>query len=55
MSLSAAEASLRWGGAVTVVEHPLVQHKLTLMRDGRTTTSTFRALMRETATLSAMR
>lgn len=36
---------------VTVVDHPLVQHKLTLMRDRTTPTSTFRALMRETATL----
>lgn len=36
---------------VTVVNHPLVQHKLTRMRDKATSTKTFRALMRETATL----
>jgi uracil phosphoribosyltransferase len=36
---------------VTIVDHPLVQHKLTLMRDKETSTKTFRALMRETATL----
>ena len=36
---------------VTVVCHPLVQHKLTKMRDKTTSTKTFRALMRETATL----
>jgi len=36
---------------VTVVSHPLVQHKLTRMRDRTTSTRTFRALMRETATL----
>jgi uracil phosphoribosyltransferase len=36
---------------VTVVSHPLVQHKLTKMRDKTTSTKTFRALMRETATL----
>ena len=36
---------------VTVVSHPLVQHKLTKMRDKATSTKTFRALMREVATL----
>jgi uracil phosphoribosyltransferase len=36
---------------VTIVDHPLVQHKLTKMRDRTTSTKTFRALMRETATL----
>lgn len=36
---------------VTVVSHPLVQHKLTKMRDKQTSTKTFRALMREVATL----
>jgi uracil phosphoribosyltransferase len=36
---------------VTVVEHPLVQHKLTLMRDKTTSTKGFRQLMREIATL----
>ena len=36
---------------VTVVTHPLVQHKLTLMRDKETSTRGFRQLLRETATL----
>jgi uracil phosphoribosyltransferase len=36
---------------VTVVAHPLVQHKLTLMRDKTTSTKGFRQLMREIATL----
>ena len=36
---------------VTVVDHPLVRHKLTLMRDANTKTSEFRQLLRETALL----
>src|ERR1700748_3561002 len=36
---------------VTVVDHPLVQHKLTLMRDKTTATKGFRQLLREIATL----
>jgi uracil phosphoribosyltransferase len=36
---------------VTTVDHPLVQHKLTLMRDKSTSTKGFRQLMREIATL----
>ena len=36
---------------VTVVDHPLVQHKLTLLRDKSRTTKGFRQLMREIATL----
>ena len=36
---------------VTVVDHPLVQHKLTIMRDKETTTRAFRNLLREIATL----
>jgi uracil phosphoribosyltransferase len=36
---------------VTVVGHPLVQHKLTLMRDKEAATSLFRQLLREIATL----
>jgi uracil phosphoribosyltransferase len=38
---------------LTVVEHPLVQHKLSLMRRRETTTVKFRQLMREVATLLA--
>ena len=36
---------------VTVVGHPLVQHKLTLMRDRNTPTAQFRQLLREISTL----
>jgi uracil phosphoribosyltransferase len=36
---------------VTVVSHPLVQHKLTHMRDKTTSTNGFRQLLREIATL----
>jgi uracil phosphoribosyltransferase len=36
---------------VTTVIHPLVQHKLTLMRDKTTSTKSFRELLREIATL----
>ncbi len=36
---------------VTVVDHPLVQHKLTIMRDKRTSTGSFRRLLREISLL----
>ena len=36
---------------VTVVDHPLVQHKLSLMRQKETNTQRFRLLLRETALL----
>ncbi|WP_157019314.1 uracil phosphoribosyltransferase [Mesorhizobium xinjiangense] len=36
---------------VTVVDHPLVQHKLTLMRDRETSTASFRRLLREISLL----
>lgn len=36
---------------VHVIDHPLVQHKLTLMREENTTTAAFRQLLREIATL----
>jgi len=36
---------------VTTVDHPLVQHKLTHMRDKTTSTNGFRQLLREIATL----
>ncbi|MEM8645993.1 MAG: uracil phosphoribosyltransferase [Pseudomonadota bacterium] len=35
----------------TVVQHPLVQHKLTLMRDKNTPSAVFRQLLREISTL----
>lgn len=40
-------------GNVTVVEHPLVKHKLTLMRKADTSTATFRALLSEISALLA--
>ncbi|MCT8269099.1 uracil phosphoribosyltransferase [Afifella sp. JA880] len=36
---------------VTVVDHPMVQHKLTIMRDKATSTASFRRLLREIAAL----
>ena len=36
---------------VTVVDHPLVQHKLSLMRNRDTSTAQFRRLLREISTL----
>ncbi len=41
------------GHAVHVVDHPLVQHKLSLMRDVNTVTSKFRQLLREISLLMA--
>jgi uracil phosphoribosyltransferase len=46
MSTSAAVA-----GTVVEVRHPLVQHKLGLIRDGSTTTQEFRQLVNETTLL----
>ncbi len=39
--------------SLTVVEHPLVRHKLALMRDTRTSTAKFRRLMHEISLLLA--
>ena len=39
--------------AVTVIDHPLVQHKLTLMRKTETPAAEFRALLREISMLLA--
>lgn len=39
--------------SVTVVDHPLVQHKLTLMREKDTSTASFRRLLREISLLLA--
>lgn len=38
---------------LTVVDHPLVQHKLSLMRDKNTSTAVFRQLLREISQLLA--
>ena len=37
--------------SVTVVDHPLVQHKLTIMRDKNTSTASFRQLLKEISLL----
>ncbi|SER81215.1 uracil phosphoribosyltransferase [Rhizobium sp. NFR03] len=37
--------------SVTVIDHPLVQHKLTIMRKKETSTAGFRRLLREISTL----
>ena len=36
---------------LTLIDHPLVQHKLSLMRDSRTPSPEFRRLLREIALL----
>jgi uracil phosphoribosyltransferase len=36
---------------VKVIDHPLVQHKLTIMRNKETSTASFRRLLREISTL----
>jgi uracil phosphoribosyltransferase len=41
------------GGKVHVIDHPLVQHKLSLMRRKETSTSNFRNLLREISVLLA--
>ena len=41
------------GTNVTVVDHPLVQHKLTLMRDRHTPSAVFRQLLRDISLLLA--
>jgi len=38
---------------LTIVDHPLVQHKLTIMRDKKTPTAVFRQLLREISQLLA--
>lgn len=38
---------------VTVIDHPLIQHKLTLMRKAETSTAKFRTLLREISLLLA--
>ena len=38
---------------LTVVDHPLIQHKLTLMREKSTSTAVFRQLLREISQLLA--
>ena len=40
-------------GTVVVIDHPLVQHKLTLLRKAETSAAVFRALLREISMLLA--
>lgn len=40
---------------VTVIEHPLVRHKLTIMRKKETSTAGFRRLLRKFRRCSAMK
>lgn len=40
-------------GGVTLIQHPLVQHKLTIMRNKTTSTKSFRQLLREISLLIA--
>jgi uracil phosphoribosyltransferase len=50
---SPAPDSARDVAPLTVVDHPLVQHKLTLMREHDTSTASFRRLLREISLLLA--
>jgi uracil phosphoribosyltransferase len=43
----------RWGDAVVQMDHPLIQHKLTYLRDVGTGAKDFRALVKELAMLMA--
>ena len=49
----ALEGEKRMSEHLTVVNHPLVQHKLTIMRDKSTPTAVFRQLLREISQLLA--
>ena len=40
-------------GKLVICDHPLIQHKLTFIRDMRTNTKDFRELVDEVATLMA--
>ena len=51
--MSAAKPAPTGSAPVTVVDHPLVQHKLTLMREKDTSTASFRQLLREISLLLA--
>lgn len=51
--MSAAKPAPAESAPVTVVDHPLVQHKLTLMREKDTSTASFRQLLREISLLLA--
>ena len=42
-----------YDGRVVVVDHPMVQHKLSILRDARTSSMRFRELVRELAMFEA--
>ncbi|MFQ5533379.1 MAG: uracil phosphoribosyltransferase [Sphingomonadales bacterium] len=48
---SQTHSNLPEGAPITVVDHPLVQHKLTLMRRKAASTAEFRKLLREVSSL----
>lgn len=45
--------SERWGGRVVLMDHPLIQHKLSILRDEDTGAKVFRELVKELAMLMA--
>jgi uracil phosphoribosyltransferase len=51
--MSHTTGAAEMGEHLTIVDHPLVQHKLTLMRDKKTSTAVFRQLLREISQLLA--
>ncbi|MBS0565400.1 MAG: uracil phosphoribosyltransferase [Proteobacteria bacterium] len=57
MTIHGAGSSRGWRPPVrehlTIVKHPLVQHKLTIMREKETSTNSFRRLLREISQLLA--
>jgi uracil phosphoribosyltransferase len=50
---SSTSSSISPSSQVTVIDHPLVQHKLTLLRKKETSTSSFRTLLSEVSMLLA--
>jgi len=50
---AATQNATRKAAAVTLIDHPLVQHKLSLMRNKDASTSTFRTLLTELSMLMA--
>lgn len=47
------DARARFGGEVVVMDHPLIQHKLSLLRDAQTGAKEFRELVKELTLLLA--
>jgi uracil phosphoribosyltransferase len=53
MMMQAEEVKQRFGNRLVVVDHPLVKHKLSVLRDKTTPSNVFREVLREIATLEA--